>query len=170
MRNIQSIIQNRYFIADQSLIIEMEEQFTALTNNAKNWTKTYLDNVTGQKWLSYRVDSSIHGGGTQVFCKLPVPETEKLVDLIVTSEHDDEIFAACRTLVENEEIRKLDFRLNLIARLEQLTDKSKLISIIEYTGLDSPLNRRDIIGKSYDEIVSDSKYYQEIANRSKKFL
>lgn len=170
MRNIQSFIQARYFIADQSLMGEMEEQFTLLFSDETNWSKTYSDPVTGERWLSYMLDSFSHGGGTRVFGKLPLPETEKLIDLIVTSQYDDEIFAACRTLVVNEEINKTEFRLSLICRLEQLNNKSRRISIIEYTDLDSPLNRKSILGKSYDEIIADSKYYKDIADRSKKLM
>lgn len=90
--------------------------------------------------------------------------------LVITSHYDDEVFAAGRTLLENEETKQIDFRLALISRLEQLHDKSRRISIIEYTDLDSPLNRKDILGKSYDEILSDANYYRDIAARAKELM
>jgi hypothetical protein len=117
------------------------------------------------------LDSFYQGGGTRwVFGRLPLPDTEKLIDIVITSKYDDEVFAASRALVENENIKGTEFRLTLINKLEQLNDKSKQISIIEYTGLDSPLNRKEILGKSYDEIISDASYYRDIADRSRKLM
>jgi len=170
MQNIQSVVPGRYLIADPLLIREMEEQFSLIPDEENNWAKIYLDTVTGEKWRSYTLDSSSHGGGTPVFGKMPMPETEKLIDIIVTSKYEDEVYAASRILVENEETKGTDFRLTLINKLEQLNDKSRQISIIEYTDLDSPLNRKDILGKSYDEIISDANYYKDIADRSKKLM
>ena len=148
----------------------MEEQFSLLPNEGKDWALTYLDTVTGEKWSSYTVDSSSHGGGTRIFGKLPLPDTEKLIDIVITSRHDDEVFAAGRMLLENEELEGKDFRLSLIDKLEQLNDRSKQISIIEYTDLDSPTNRRDIVGRSYNQIISDANYYKDIAQRPKKLM
>jgi hypothetical protein len=170
MQEIESITQARFFIAEPSLIKEMEETFSALSMEEDTLSKTYLNKVTGERWLSYTLDSSSHSGGTHVFGKLPLPGTDKLIDLAVTSQFEDEVFAASRTLVENEETKEIDFRLGLISRLEQMNNKSRQISIIEYTDLDSPLNRREIIGKSYDEVSADSKYFRDISDRAKKLM
>ena len=160
----------RFFIADPPLIGKLKEQFVLLSNDENNWSKTYLDPVTGDSWFYYSIDSSRHGGGTAVFGKLPLLKGESLIDLVITSEYDDEVFAACKMLVENEEVKNIDFRLNLICRLEQLNNKSKRISIIEYTNLDSSLNRRGILGKPYDQIVSDVKYFKDISERAKQLM
>ncbi len=129
-----------------------------------------MNNGTGESWLSYMLDPASHSGGTKVFVKLPLVGTDKLIELAVSSQFEDEVFVASRILVENEETKKIDFRLELISRLEELNNRSRQISIIEYTDLDSPRNRREIIGKSYDEVCSDSKYYIDIADRARKLM
>ncbi|MBB6325271.1 hypothetical protein FHS59_000886 [Algoriphagus iocasae] len=161
-------LHNRYFIADQKLIDQLESQFDQVDQNETEWTITYMDKETGDKWLSYRVDSEYHGGGNPVMCRLPIPDTNKLIDIALQTENEDEVFAACRTLVNYEQLKNIDFRSDLINRLEDLKNKERRKRIIELTGLDSPINRREIVGKTSDQVDKDSKHFQGIARRAMK--
>lgn len=67
MRDIQSMIQTRYFIADPALIRDMEEQFSLLSSDDNSWSRTYLNPVTGERWLMHTLDSSSHAGGNEIF-------------------------------------------------------------------------------------------------------
>lgn len=163
-----SELHKRYFIAEQKLIDQYEKQFDLVKRDETNWTATYMDKETGDKWLSYRVDTEYHGGGNPVMCRLPLPDTTTLIDIALQTENEDEVFAACRTLVNNEQLKKRDFRSDLISRLENLKNKERQKRIIELTGLDSDLNRREIIGKTSDQVDKDSKYFQDIAKRAMK--
>ncbi len=62
-------------------------------------------------------------------------DTKELIRLSLLSENDDEVFAACRALGENEEIKKIDFRTDLINELENINDKQRQEIIIKLTDL-----------------------------------
>lgn len=159
---------NKHLISDVKLIDALTTQFELVSTNNDNWTKTYLDQTKNEKWLSYYVDGALQGGGYNILGRLPLPTTDKLIELALYSSYDDEVFAACRTLTDNEEIRKDDFRLTLIERLENLNNKSRQKKIIELTGLSSALNKQDILGKTTEQINTSANYYKQIADRADK--
>jgi len=72
-----------------------------------------------------------------------LPTTDKLIDITLYSDCEDEVFAACRTLADDEEIRKQDFRLVLIERLEKLSNNERRKKILNL--LDFPRLRTDKI-------------------------
>jgi hypothetical protein len=161
-------LNKRHLISDNELIESLINQFSVVSNNSDNWTKTFLDRTTNEHWISYYVDTAQHGGGHNILGRLPLPSTDKLIDIAIHSEIEDEVFAACRTLTDNEESRKQDFRLALIDKLEVLLDKDRQKKVIELTGLSSPLNRQDILGKTSGQIETDAYYYKQIADRADK--
>jgi hypothetical protein len=161
---------NRHLISDLNLIDTLTSQFELVSNDNENWTKTYLDQSKSEKWISYYVDVALQGGGYKILGRLPLPTTDKLIGLALYSDNDDEVFAACRTLTDNEEIRKQDFRLTLIERLESLNNKSRQRKIIELTGLASALNRQDILGKTAEQIKVSANNYKQIADRANKLM
>lgn len=161
------MIHKRQLFADRKLIQELEKLFELVENNSSNWTKTYLDTETKSQWLCFYVDTEYHGGGNPIFGKLPLPGINDLIDLAITSEFDDEVFAACKMLTEKEKVENIDFRKELVNRLETLKDKKRRIKIIEWTALDFAINRQVTKGKTFDQIESDFKVYKEIAERAK---
>lgn len=161
-------LANRHLISDVKLIDTLTTQFELVSTDNDNWTKTYLDQAKNEKWLSYYVDGALQGGGYNILGRLPLPTTDKLIDLALYSDNDDEVFAACRTLTDNEEIRKQDFRLALIGKLENLNNQSRQKKVIELTGLSSALNRQDILGKTAEQIKTSANYYKQIADRADK--
>lgn len=86
-------LHKRYFIADQKLIGHLEKQLDQVNRGGTNWTTTYMDKETGDKWLSYRVDTEYHSGGNLVMCRLPIPDIIKLIDIALQTEYEDEVFA-----------------------------------------------------------------------------
>jgi hypothetical protein len=158
----------QHLIADAERIEQLRERFTLVDKDNTNWTATYIDNDTGDKWLYYRVDTYLQGGGYPILGRQPLPDTKQLINLSLFSESDDEIFAACRTLVDQEEIKKIDFRADLIYGLENINDKQRQEKVIKLTGLDSALNRQEILGKTVAQIDFDAKYYKDIADRANK--
>ena len=163
-------LANRHLISDLNLIETLTSQFQLVSTDTDNWTKTYLEQSKNEKWLSYYVDGALQGGGYKILGRLPLPTTDKLIELAIFSGNDDEVFAACRTLTDNEEIRKQDFRLALIERLENLNNKIRQRKIIELTGLASALNRQDILGKTAEQIKASANYYKQIADRANKLM
>lgn len=162
------MIHKRNLIADRKLIQELENQFEIIENNSVKWTKTYLDTETDSKWLCFYVDTEYHGGGSPVFGKLPLPDTNELINIAMTSEFEDEVFAACKTLTEKEKNEDCDFRKALVDKLEMLRNKNRRIKIIELTALDFAINRQVTMGKTFDQIESDFNQYKEIAEKAKR--
>ena len=162
------MIHERNLIADRKLIQELENQFELIENNSVKWTKTYLDTETESKWLCFYVDTEYHGGGSPVFGKLPFPDTNELIKIAMTSEYEDEVFAACKTLTEKEKNGNCDFREMLVDKLVMLKDKNRRIKIIELTALDFAYNRQVTTRKTFDQIESDFNHYKEIAEKAKR--
>lgn len=163
-----SYILAQYLIADTEKIEQLRERFKFIDKDNINWTETYIDEETNNEWLYYRVDTYLQGGGYPILARQPLPDTKELIRLSLFSKNDDEVFAACRTLVDNEEIKKMDFRADLISELENINDKLRQERIINLTGLDKALNRREILGKSFEQIDLDGKYYEGIVDRASK--
>jgi len=161
-------ISTKWLIADDSIIEQLKKQMQFVDRDNANWTETYLDNNTGVKWLYYRVNTELQGGGYPILGRLPLPDKVQLIELALFSESEDEVFAACRTLTDNEEILKIDFREDLINRLENINDNQRQNRVIKLTGLDSGMNRREILGKRLDQVNSDSSYFKNIADRAEK--
>src|SRR5690606_15087706 len=88
----------RHLISDLKLIDTLITQFELVHTDNDKWTKTYLDKAKNDNWLSYYVDGAQHGGGQKILGRLPLPSTEKLIDIAIHSESEDEVFAACRTM------------------------------------------------------------------------
>ncbi|WP_159518263.1 hypothetical protein [Sunxiuqinia indica] len=162
------MLHKRKLIADRKLIQELEKQFELVENNLAEWTKTYLDTETDSKWLCFYVDTEYHGGGSPVCGKLPLPDTNELINIAMTSEYEDEVFAACKTLTEKEKSGNCDFREMLVDKLVMLKDKNRRIKIIELTALDFAINRQVTNGKTFDQIESDFNHYKEIAEKAKR--
>ena len=161
-------ILTQHLIADTEKIEQLKERFKLVDKDDINWTATYFDDETNSKWFYYRVDTYLQGGGYPIFARQPLPDTKELIKLSLLSENDDEIFAACRTLVDNEEIKKIDFRADLINELENIGDRQRQETVIKLTGLDNALNRREIVGKTFQQIEFDAKYFKDIADRATK--
>lgn len=158
----------QHLIADTEKIEQLRERFKLVEKDDINWTATYFDDETNSEWFYYRVDTSLQGGGNPIFARQPLPDTKELITLSLFSENDDEVFAACRTLVDNEEIKKIDFRADLINVLENIGDIQRQETVIKLTGLDNALNRREIVGKTSQQIEFDAKYFKDIADRATK--
>jgi hypothetical protein len=158
----------RQLIADDSEIERKKQQLQLVDKDNENWTETYLDRDTGDKWLYFYADSYLQGGGYPILGLLPLPDTIQLIDIALFSDRDDEIFAACRILTDNEEIKNIDFRETLINRLEGIKDNFRQEKIIKLTGLDTALNRRGILGKTMNQLNSDMEYFESISVRADK--
>lgn len=161
-------ILTQHLIADTEKIEQLRECFKLVGKDDINWTATYFDEETNSNWFYYRVDTHLQGGGYLIFARQPLPDTRELIRLSLLSKNDDEVFAACRTLVDNEEIKKIDFRADLINELENISDRQRQKTIIKLTGLDNALNRREIVGKTFQQIEFDAKYFKDIADRANK--
>ena len=158
----------QHLIADIKRIEQLRKRFTLIDKDHISWTETYIDNDTGNEWLYYRVDTCLQGGGYPILARQPLPDTQQLIRLSLFSQNDDEVFATCRTLVDNEQTKKIDFRADLINALENIADSQRQKKVIALTGLDNALNRRETLGKTFEQIIADAEYFKSIADRADK--
>ena len=163
-------LTDRKLFSDVNLIETFVNNLKLVGENNKNWTKEYFDFNTNKSWLSYYVNASQHGGGNKILALLPLPTTDGLIDIALNTKIENEVVAACQTLTENEAVNKQEFRLMLIDKLELINDNDRQQKIVELANLSSTLNRRDIFGKSIEEITSDENYYKRIAERADKLI
>jgi hypothetical protein len=166
--NLRIILKERKLISDRKIIDKVIKTFELISEDNQNWTKTYFEKNLNESWLSYYVNTSQNGGGQNILVKLPIPTIKKLIEIAINAKDEDEVFAACYTLTQNEENDKTEFRLELITELEKISDRIRQQKIVKFTSLLNSLNRKDILGKSLNEIELDSKYYKEIAERATK--
>ncbi len=87
-------ILTQHLIADTEKIEQLRERFTLIDKDNINWTETYIDKDTGNKWLYYRVDTNLQGGGYPIFGLQPLPDTHQLIRLCLFSENNDEVFCS----------------------------------------------------------------------------
>lgn len=163
-------IMKRQLISDQQEIEQLKQKLQFIGKDIDNWTETYLDNNTGDNWLRYRVFGEMQGAGYQILGLLPLPDTNQLIELALFSENEDEISAACWTLTDNEETKEIEFRENLLLRLENMYDTQRQKKVINLTELDSPINRREIFGKTMEQVDSDYQYYKIIADKAAQLM
>ncbi|MEN9909536.1 MAG: hypothetical protein RLZZ540_2685 [Bacteroidota bacterium] len=133
----------------------------------------YLDNKTGQFWLKSQVNSEYHGGGNAILIQLPEPSTDDLIEIVLSSINEDEVIAACLRLCDNEQYHEIEYRQKLINKLNEIQlynlpydEKQRLINIIEYSELDSEINRREVLNKHFDEVQKDTNYFRTIAQQA----
>jgi hypothetical protein len=148
-----------------------------LMETAKNELAAVYKDEEGAFWFKCYAISESQGGGYMMLIRLPLPTTEKLIDIAITSDHEDEMLAAVLRLLDEEVIEKKDFRLNLIERLEELASeleqpelKRRIVTIIKLSRLDDPLNKRDVLHKSASEIKKDADIFENISNRATALL
>ncbi|MBC7524487.1 MAG: hypothetical protein H7239_08635 [Flavobacterium sp.] len=134
----------------------------------ENWVKNYSSKFNNEKWLSYYVNNSQQGGGTEILIRLPKPSTEDLLNIVINSQCENEVETGCLILLNNEEISKTEFRSRLIQELEKNGDQKRQKTIIDITNLTSTINRREIIGKSLNQINEDENYFKNISERAIK--
>ena len=171
---------NRQFIVNRAKIEVKRKTLQQTSVESDGWEIHYIDQTTNEKWIEYRMEPEYHGGGYPILAKLPIPNTEQLMEIALESNNLDEIAGASVFIYTNEEYDKIEFRNELIEKIEEfykqrdgkLTEfDSKKIEIIIYeTSLSDSTNRKQTMGKHYTEIEKDHEYYKQNAERAKRIL
>ncbi|MEL1240295.1 hypothetical protein [Flavobacterium flavipallidum] len=162
---------------DKSLIIEFLKELTIVETLENNWSTKYFNTKTGLYWLKSQINSEYHGGGNSILIQLPEPSTDELIEITLFSINEDEVIAASLRLRDNEQYHEIDYRQKLIDKLNEIdlydlhySEKKRLINIIEYSELDSEINRRKILNKHFDEVQNDANYFRNIAKQADTIL
>lgn len=168
-------MSKRYFYGDASLIELLLPQFELMETSEGGYAAVYKDPLTNSFWLKYYATAATQGGGYLTLMRLPVPGTEKLMDIAIHTLFEDEAVAAVLRLLDEEAIENKDFRLRLIGKLEQAVAHTgiaadRLMNIITFAVLADPMNKREVTGKTAAEVQQDAAYFSGIAERAEKLL
>ena len=139
-----------------------------------------MDNT---EWVQLYLESEYHGGGFPILYKSPLPSQSKLIELLLKSNHLDQI-SGLATLIKHSEFDDFDnlneFRPELIVKLEDIVrsndfktskfQKKRLSIIIYNTELNYPHNKRETLGKTFNEVNNDYLLYQDISIRANHIL
>ena len=139
-----------------------------------------MDNT---EWVQLYLESEYHGGGFPILSKSPLPSQSKLIELLLKSNHLDQI-SGLATLIKHSEFDDFDnlneFRPELIVKLEDIVrsndfktskfQKKRLSIIIYNTELNYPHNKRETLGKTFNEVNNDYLLYQDISIRANHIL
>jgi hypothetical protein len=107
--------------------------------------------------------------------RLPAPSTEKLIDITISTIFEDEAVAAVLRLLDEEAIEKKDFRQSLIEKLEQAVEGTtipaeRVFKIIKFAQLTDPMNKREVLAKTAEQVQADATYFKGIADRADALL
>lgn len=107
--------------------------------------------------------------------KLPKKEISQLITLVFLTVEIEKVAAICNEISDREFDNNKRCRLIFIEELERdyLRDKKNSYRVklcIGETRLFDPTNRDPIVGKTFQEVNEDAKFYREIADRAKKLL
>lgn len=170
-------MKSRKLYANDKLIADFLNNLTKVETLNNDWSTKYFDKKTGRYWLKTQVNSEDHGGGNSILIQLPEPSTDELIDIVFSSTYEDEVIAASLRLLDNEQYLNKEFRQKLIDRLNTIelydlpyNEKERLANIIDYSGLSSGINCREILNKTIDQIQKDYEFFRIIARQANTIL
>ena len=167
----------RKLYGEQQLIEDFIQRLVKVETLDDGWSEKYLDEPSGQLWLKYSVDTYAERWMQKILVIFPPPNKDELIQIALTSFHFDEVWAAATRLNDEEKINKIEFRQELVDRLNEIDydhlnveEKERIRVIIEASGLTNRLNKRDTMGKHYSEILKDAEFFRQMSICSERIL
>lgn len=100
------------------------------------------------------------------YYRLALPSFEELVDIILSSDCNDNKYGAAAVILE-------DFCDELLIKAQELLKDEKnirrYIQFFKILQLEIPINRSDILGKSYNEISENYEKWKDISRQVLKY-
>jgi hypothetical protein len=168
-------MEKRRLYGDASLIEQLLAKMELVETAAGGFAAVYKDPDTGAFWLKYYATAATQGGGYLTLLKLPAPSTAELINIAIFSNYEDEAVAAILRLLDEEAIEQKDFRQQLVEKLEGLqpvedAQKQRLVKVVKLSSLDDPMNRRELLHKSKEQIQADANYFSAVAERARQLF
>jgi hypothetical protein len=162
---------NLKFIEAQNIVRAKLRQLKRTGEKTQSGNDLYVDPHTNQKWEKYRVELDeplrIEGAGLRTF---PVPNTEGIINIILTTRSTDELGAAAEYLYL-QEIQGVEFRERLLDAIEKQLANIPIDwidCVYKRANLADYGNKRQTANKSIEEIKTDYSYFKELTNRADK--
>lgn len=120
-----------------------------------------VDNSKWQAKLLYDFGWGKENG----YCKLPIPDFTKLLDIILNSENNEDVYGATAIILDMYSEELLDKCEQLINSDIQSKALKKISALFN---LENPINRCNIEQKSYEQIRADFERWKKISEAIKK--
>jgi hypothetical protein len=165
------VVKRRLF-GSSDLIKEFTASLTLVETSADGWTTKYYNDLSKEYWLKYVVDD--RSFETNLMLLSPRPTTSELISISLTSPYLDEVLAAATRLYIDEQEEKIEFRGNLIDKLNSLdlvnmssNEKERIKTVIQSSNLLHGVNIRNIVGKHHTEIESDAQFFRSVSEMAR---
>ncbi|MBC5993554.1 hypothetical protein [Pontibacter cellulosilyticus] len=171
-------MEERKLYGDASLINELLSNMQLMEEAAGGLAAVYRDSGSGRFWMKYYTTAGEQStGGYELLIRLPLPTTDELITVAIISPHEDEAVAAIMRLLDEEALEKKDFRHLVVERLQEMTiesidssQKKRIRQIITLTSLADPTNKREVKGKTIEQLQRDAAYYEDVSKKALKLL
>ncbi len=161
---------DRYFIEEQSSVNILLKSLTPMDEHSGWQCELYIDKLTGQKWEKYLFEISDEQDDAIGLRRYPYPSTEEIIKITLTSQHPDEVDGASALLLDRE-YNKIEFREKLLSEIEKnITEitKDRFEIIYNRAELYDIVNKREVLGKSYQEIKADASHYIRMMEKAEE--
>lgn len=132
-------------------LIRIDNQLARLPNDGSLWEKTILYDFG---W-----------GEENGYYKIPLPSFEHLMNIILSSDDEEDVFGSAAIVLKNEPEKLLIWLENNLFDKKYRNSYQMLVKLFR---LDNPLNRSSTIGKDIAEVNSDYLRWKSIAERIKQ--
>lgn len=166
---------SRKLYGDAQLIAALLKEMQLVEEAAGGWAAVYKGPAAF--WMKCYTTAGEQGGGYELLIRLPLPATSELIGLAILSPFEDEAVAALMRLLDEEAVENKDFRKEMLAQIEVLdlevvseSQKQRLLTIITLADLANPMNKRDVLGKSAEQVKQDAAYFAAVSERARQLL
>ena len=168
----------RKLYGDAKLIKELLGKMQLMEEAAGGWAAVYKDSASGKFWMKcYTTAGEQSTGGYELLIKLPLPTTTELISVAIISPHEDEAVAAIMRLLDEEALEGKDFRHLLVQQLEEMDlkeasseQKQRIRKIMTLTSLTDPTNKREIKGKTIEQLKADALYFETASKKALELM
>lgn len=151
----------QYFLMSFRFHKKSAEDFGLVQSAVKDVAVNLNDNTLWEKCCLYDFGWGKENG----FYKIPLPEFNKLLDIVLTSDNKEDKYGAAAIILDT-------YSDMLLEKCEELIfncpDVRKLKEFISIFNLNDPINKSPVRGKSSDEILNDYRRWKMIAEYIKR--
>ncbi|WP_203296785.1 hypothetical protein [Luteirhabdus pelagi] len=168
------------FTSNQITIRELTSKLIKIEKTEFDWTTEYKDPDNEAVWLKLKIGLNNEERNRPVMMQKNDYKIDFLIELVLTSKNLEQISTAAALMEYMESSESIEFRENLIDKLESHYsdlkneisefDLKRLNSIVNNSSLFDDTNRRTLVGKNDDSITSDWKFFKEVAERTERLI
>lgn len=157
------------FIENQKRVVKKLKTLQPVEQKDDHYESLYIDPITQEQWEKYEFENEEVRYTLIGLRKLPYPEINNLIHLVLNSPHKDEVEGGSALLYGLiQEGKKINhYILDAIAKNKPRISLNRYSSIYYRAELYSNRNCQPVLGKSITQIEEDAKYYSQNAIRAK---